>query len=226
MSLALCNTYGQARNNLPKLIFDNSSDILSKATGWGYNSEHGEWIDYDNVICSNKTYKTIITSLAGVGYILSHYYQNFITIQTKSLTFENTKYYVIIIEKWYGLYRYPSIWKDWIESKRRHGYIYTEEEYNKIKNISGMIELRSIAHIEKDNEEDMLDNIRNFLMKRKKPEDIYESRYSVDIFPILKSQEGMIRFYIPMDYLAYERIDFEEAYFETEPENFEKMILQ
>jgi hypothetical protein len=220
-----CNIYGQARNNLPKLTFDDSSDILSTAIGWAYSKFNGEWIDFDNVICPDKMYKTQYPSLIGTGSMLSRYYQNFVSIQTKSLIFENKKYYVIIIEKWRGYYKYPSINQDWIAKKTKIGVIFNHEEYNKIKNITGKIELKAIGSIESDSDDGMLDIIRNILMRQKEPDN---SRYGVKIFPILKSEEGMIRFYIPTDemYYPYKNVNFETSYFETDPENFSKIILQ
>jgi hypothetical protein len=183
------------------LTFDDSSDILSTAIGWAYNSRKGEW--FGNVICPDKKSPLLLKS----GYIPSQYYQNFITMQTKSLTFENSKYYVIIVEKCEGQYKYPSIQKDWIESKERYGFIYTEKEYSKIKNINGKIEINAIGRVRDIYDEDMLDEIRSALMKKEGPDYIY-NEYS-DIFPILKSEEGMIRFYIPTGYPHTTKIDFE-----------------
>ena len=42
-----------------------------------------------------------------------------------------------------GRYMYPSIYEDWYYWESTEGYIYTENEYNKLKNIEGKIELKT-----------------------------------------------------------------------------------
>lgn len=55
--------FGQARVNRQKISFINQSEKITKATGWVYNATLGEWIDYENVICQDKDYKTKYKSL-------------------------------------------------------------------------------------------------------------------------------------------------------------------
>ena len=65
-----------------------------------------------------------------------------------------------------------------------------------------------------NDEQNILDLIQTTLQKNKK-------EFMDFIFPILKSSEGNIRFYVPS--LKY---DFDKAYFETTLENFSKIIIQ
>jgi hypothetical protein len=54
-----------------------------------------------------------------------------------------------------------------------------------------------------------------------------ESAYSPEYtFPIRKSKEGAIRFYIPEYFSTYSKYDFEKKYFETDSETFANMILK
>jgi len=106
------NVFSQSRVNRSKLSFSNSSEKLSSSTGWSYNETLGEWIDYENVINKDKVYKTKYKSLRG-EYMMSRIKQNFIDIKTKSLSINEEKYFVVMVRKWDGRYKYPSIYEDW-----------------------------------------------------------------------------------------------------------------
>lgn len=138
----LFQVFGQERTNREKLSFDTTSGILSKATGWANNSTLGEWIDYENVISDSKDYKDKYKSLQG-EYMMSRISQNFQKVQTKTITYTGTTYYVLIVDKWSGRYEYPYIREDWYTFKQTIGYIYTKEEYQKLLNIESLVELKT-----------------------------------------------------------------------------------
>ena len=97
--IAIClvsfTSHGQERINRGKLEFLNESMVLNKSEGWPYNNAIGEWVDYSNLICSDKTYKSsdreykIKYNLSGTK-LMSRIYQNFNSLQIKSLLFNNT----------------------------------------------------------------------------------------------------------------------------------------
>lgn len=222
-------SFSQERVNRPKLSFESVSYTLTNATGWAYNSELGEWIDYENVICASKDYKDKYKTLLG-KYMMSKYQQNFITIQTKTFSFKDEKYYTLIVDKWAGSYEYPAIQKGWEEYTVKIGYIFTEDEYNKLKNLENdIIELKTSystrfsLRFDKYNEIKFLDLMQAELTREKSK---YDSEY---ILPIMKSKEGNVRFYIPDNFNQrneYNRYNFEEKYFETDIENFSKIIIE
>lgn len=220
----LFQVFGQERTNREKLSFDTTSGILSKATGWANNSTLGEWIDYENVISDSKDYKDKYKSLQG-EYMMSRISQNFQKVQTRTVTYTGTTYYVLIVDKWSGRYEYPSIREDWYTFKQTIGYIYTKEEYQKLLNIDSLVELKTQYMVsmgskyEKYDETKFLDLIQTELSKEKSK---YSSEYT---FPIMKSKEGAIRFYLPESFSTYSKYDFEKKYFETDFENFTKIII-
>ena len=225
MVLSVLQVFGQERSNREKLNFESTSGTLIKATGWAYNNILGEWIDYENVISEDKDYKVKYKSLQG-GYMMSRFNQNFQKVQTKTVTYKGTTYYVLIVEKWNGRYEYPSIRKDWYEYQETIGYIYTKEEYQKLLNIESLVELKNQYTVsmgskyEKYDETKFLDLIQTELSKEK-------SKYSTEyIFPIIKSQEGAIRYYLPESFSKNSKYDFEKKYFETDFESFNKIILK
>lgn len=223
-AISFFKVFGQERINRDKLTFDTTSKILYNAKGWAYNNNLGEWIDYDNVISENKDYKVEYQSLQ-VPYLMSQTNQSFVKIQTKTITVKGIIYYVLIIDKWSGRYEYPKIREDWYEFKETIGYVFTKSEYQKLFNINGTVELKTNIKIsmgskyEKFDETIFLDLIQNELLNVKKE---YLSDYT---FPVLKTKEGLIRFYLPDFFTTYSKIDFNKKYFETDFENFNKIIL-
>lgn len=225
MTGSLLQVFGQERTNREKLNFDTTSGTLLKATGWANNSTLGEWIDYENVISDNKDYKVKYKSLQG-AYMMSHISQNFQKVQTRTVTYKGTTYYVLIVDKWSGRYEYPSIREDWYEFKETIGYIYTKDEYQKLLNIDTLIDLKTRYMVsigskyEKYDETKFLDLIQTEMSQEK-------SKYSTEhTFPITKSKEGNIRFYLPESFSTYSKYDFEKKYFETDFESFTKIILK
>jgi hypothetical protein len=221
----LFQVFGQERTNREKLSFDTISGILSKATGWANNSTLGEWIDYENVISDSKDYKDKYKSLQG-EYMMSRISQNFQKVQTRTITYKGTTYYVLIVDKWSGRYEYPNIQQDWYTFKQTIGYIYTKAEYQKLLNIESLVELKTQYMVsigskyDKYDETKFLDLIQTELAQEK-------SKYSTEYtFPIMKSKEGAIRFYLPESFSTYSKYDFEKKYFETDFESFTKIILK
>lgn len=219
-------SFGQDRVNREKLSFLDKSNQLTTAVGWSYNTTLGEWIDYNNVIEDDKSYKEKYKSLQG-SYMMSHSTQNFISIQTKTLVYKDIKYYVLLVEKWDGHYKYPNIKEDWRIYKTMYGYIFTEIEYNKLNNINGVMNLETQymvfmgPYYEKYDEIVFLDKIQTNLSSEKSK---YIFTYT---FPIKKTETGDIRFYVP-NCSSYDKVkaDFEKEYFETTFDNFSKFIIK
>ena len=223
-------SFGQDRVNRDKLSFLNESGKFTSAVGWSYNTTLGEWVDYNNVIENNKSYKEKYKVLQG-SYMMSHRTQNFISIQTKTIMFKDNKYYVVLVEKWNGDYKYPNIREDWRIYKTTYGYIFTETEYNKLNNIEDVINLETQyvvsmgSSYEEYDEVVFLDKIQTDLSSEK-------SKYSTThTFPIKKAENGDIRFYVPnsfstSQYSLYNKVDFDKEYFETTFDNFIKFIIK
>jgi len=214
---------GQDRTNREKLSFDKESEILTKATGWYYNSEIGEWVDYKNVLCSDKDYKTKYPSLLG-EYMMSHRYQNFISIQTKTVLHRSNEYYVLIVNKWRGEYEYPSIREDWESYKVTFAFIFSPEEFFKLYNINEEVELRTNrvavlgSKYKSFTESKFLDLIQNEIMKQVSS---FSGSYK---FPVRKAEDGSIRFLLPNTYGSFIKYDFDRGYFETDFENFAQIL--
>jgi hypothetical protein len=225
MSGFLLQIYGQERANREKLSFVTTSKTILKAMGWAKNTTLGEWVDYENVISDDKNYKVKYKSLQG-PYMMSKTSQSFQKVQTRTISYKGIIHYVLLVDKWSGQYEYPAIQEDWYQYKETIGFIYTKEEYQKLFNIENLVELKTKFKIsmgskyEKYDETIFLDLIQTELTDEK-------SKYSVEYtFPIMKSKEGAIRFYLPDSFSTYSKYDFEKEYFETDYESFEKIVLK
>jgi len=217
--------YGQDRVNRQKLTFNTVSGIMTNASGWAYNSTLGEWIEYNNVISDNKDYKIKYKSLQG-QYMMSQTAQNFLNIQTKTLIFNDTDYYVLIIEKWNGRYDYPTIRKDWYAYKETVGFIFSKSDYLKLENIEGVLELKTKMTVSMGSKYETYDETVFLDLIQTKLATV-NSEYSLEYtFPITKSKEGAIRFYIPECFFSYLKYDFEVKYFETDYENFKNILIK
>lgn len=217
--------YAQDRVNRKELKFANKTKVLSKATGWAYNQKLGEWIDYENVISDDKDYKTKYKILQG-RTMMSKYSKNFINMQFKLVAYEKKLYYVLVLTKWVGSYKYPNIKEDWRSWKRTYGYIYTQSEYEKIKSLNGgqTIELKTKKMVsmgglfEKYNEKKFLDLIQTELAS----EDKMVSNYIFPITQTVSESKVVIRFFVPELTSKY---SFKESYFETTPADFSKLKM-
>ena len=227
--LSVSSVFSQTRTNRSELSFTNSSEKLSSSTGWMYNEKLGEWIDFENVISSDKSYKTEYKSLVGGKYMYSRYRQNFIDIETKSLSINENLFFVVMVKKWNGRYEYPSIsenWYSWIEVE---GFIFPEEEYSKILDFTGEIKLVTKYHVHLGSSYENYDEtVFLDLIQTEMDSDIsnYSSTYT---FPVLKTKSDeieVIRFYVPQVFASYSYLDFEKKYFEVISSRFEKIIIR
>ena len=228
ISLVFTNSvFGQDRVNRPKLSWDGGSEILSTSVGWAYNETLGEWVDYQNLISKDKSYKQYKT-LQGSHHMSDSKF-TFNTLQIKTLTFNGTKYYVLIMDRWRGRYKYPTIFEDWIKFRSIDCYIFSESEYLKLKNyekVSFITEISFYLEFEAYDEVKLLDHIQTSLSNET---NLSESKYWNYYMFITQTDKGQIRFLTPNRYFSfdsYDKIDFEKTYFETSRINFDKLIVK
>jgi hypothetical protein len=217
-SILLLSASAQERINESKKTFLETSDILTNAIGWSYNKSKGEWFDNKNVIFYKK-----IESI--YEYHASHTEQNFINIQVKKINSNGNVFYALFIKQWTGRWKYPSIRQDWEYNIRDKIYLFDEKEYKKIKNIKGEVDLISYYEIyffedvDRLTDNEIINKINVETQKQREP-------YLKMIFKLKEADDGSIRFLLPVTEttLKYSR-DFNNEYFETTFENFNKIII-
>ncbi len=238
----ISNIQSQERVDKKKEIFsEQKSDTLKNATGWKFNNLTSEWVENKNVIYTRNSSKS--QNDIDMGLAIFSKSQNFINLKFKTLNVDNEKYYILLVKKWTGAYKYPSIREDWYEIEEINAYGFSEEEYNLLKNhlesntvSNKKIELKTeilvtLKSFRKDIPEENYPNLiieeinrKNIIKKKRKKK---KSKYSSDIiFPILKTEsknKEVVRFYIPSSYYKF---DFEKEYFESSLDNFKKLIVK
>ncbi len=150
IALMLCMVsimvFGQDRVNRPKLQFTQEGGVITEFTGWLYNEQCGEWIGCKNTImptyygCEKKDLAEWEGSKADV-------LNNIISLQIKTLIYNNQLYYVIIWNTWDGAYKYPSIREDWEYWKTKRFLMLTENDMNKLKNLTNTQQKIKVQHI-------------------------------------------------------------------------------
>lgn len=217
----------QSRVDKTHLTFESKSEKLTKATGWKQNKKTGKWISNKNVISDRVC----------PDYWISHVNQNFIWMQFKTVTHQNSTYYIFLYEQNTGAYKYPNIKKDWQTYKATRFIILSQSKYNQIQEmLSGKTSDTTIA-ISSDrngfmvskyaslggenayNEKNLLAKITNTL----------DSKGTYDNSLLLKTEkidgESIIRFRLPYGY--YNENDLfkvKEQYFEVKAEAFKKIL--
>ncbi len=229
--IASVSVFAQDRVNRQKLNFENKSECLTFSQGWKYNETLGEWIDYGNVISSDKSYKEKYVSLQG-PYMKSNSEFTFDSIQIKTVNFQEKKYIMMIISKYSGRYKYPSIREDWKIYKVKMIYFLEENEYEKMKNFN-TVKISSVLlydlEFDEYNETKMLDLIQTELTRKKSE---YEIKYPTTLaMYITKTKDNKVRFLTPTTVTSLEGnkyikpIDVSKCYFETDIDNFRKILM-
>jgi len=211
--------FSQERVNRENLEFHSKIGQLDKAIGWSFNKSTGDWVDFQNLISDKESYKDNGSIIASKT-LMSHNENNFLNLEFRDLIYKDKTYYILMVTKWNGRYEYPSIYRGWIIFKQLKAFIYTPEEFEKLKNLKEgekvvlKTGLEISTHIDsKYSEEDPLDRIQYVLDNN--------SSYFEYEFPVIISNEGKVRFFLPDHYSSYEDpYDLNKEYFEIDKEAF------
>ena len=127
-SLIFCFSFttlsAQERTNKQPIKFDNKSKKLTNAVGWRLNDENGIWVSNKNVIDKNIC----------PPFWVSRIYQNFNWLQFATIFIGSQKYYILLLEKLGGAYKYPNIKQDWETNHEIHFFVIDTNDYVNLKN--------------------------------------------------------------------------------------------
>ena len=204
LSVFSFNIYGQDRVNRAKLNFQEEGIKLTSVTGWGYDNEAGEWIDCKNFIECQKKYKSY-TSESWV----SHNDNNIISLQFKTIKYNNNIYTILVWEKWDGHYLYPEIYEDWRYYKVKKFMVFSEDDLNKLHNLINDVYELKIYTITKDYDNNNIEDV-DVIQTGLNEMDEYSTftKLRKETIKIYKAIDGSIRF-------AFGNKNIERAYFET-----------
>ena len=210
-------TFAQQRIDKPNLQFEKSSQIMKQADGWCLNA-YGKWIKNSNLVCA-----MVAKTSAEKSVLSCDEHQSFIDAQNKIITYDSVTYNILIIRRYIGHYKYQTIEQGFYTSIQTEGYIFSKEEFAKLENLTDSVKCQYIGKV--DCECTSNEFIRLLENKLSSNDDSYQFCY----FPVRKSTEGKIRFYIPDCFLGRNILhpdpNFNQSYFETDINNFNKLFL-
>lgn len=205
--------FGQERVNRGKLSFDNSGPILNNITGWSYDETVGEWVNYKGVLVPGK-------GKYNSGIAKSFHFNNIISLQFKTLTYNNVQYYILIWAKWEGAYKYPYIHVDWEWWKTKNFMMFTKEDMNKLKNLTNepiTIEVPTLSRTSYANtisDEDVIQKEMGYYLDH-----VHQRKCSIVIY---KATDGAIRFMFDDDVYNYNSIN--KQYFEITETDYSLLL--
>ena len=216
----------QERKSIPKMQFEKSSQILNYALGWCFDSDDtGGWISYVNAICIVKHPKVkqpFLLSPKEMSFVGS----SFNSLQMKTFQFGDSTYYILLVDRWTGAFEYPAIGEGWSYYKVVKGYLFNENEYKKLLNIKGKVVLKAFGTCDQSEASGHSNILVALRVVMNTGISMYSGNGDGNIFPILKTNEGKIRFYLPDFEASYNKMDFEKEYYETTMANFSKLLIQ
>jgi hypothetical protein len=200
----------QERVNREKLKFTAQGEKVRKIPAWGYDDTVGEWLKSYSVIERDKqNHKMGILPVS-----MAFEFNNIISLQAKSLTYNNTPYHVIVWEKFVGAYKYPNIKQDWEYWKTKIFLMFSPSDIAELNNLNNEPKHITILAPIKAREDVMVkdvDVIQSGMAKK------YCPKVTMSIY---KAADGNIRFL----FSALGASDLEKQYFEMPETEFQKLL--
>ena len=213
-----------------------SSPVVTNFVGWAYDTNYNKWAGYYNAICpSYKGNNKIPKKLSPRSM---SYDSNIISLQTKKIKFEGDYYYIILSPYYRGGFLYPEIQEEWIHGKEVEMFVFTVEEFNKLRDIKDgincfeAINYTTYSSIGFGLYKDLASAITNIFSTKEKLLSAY--KYQKYKLYIKKEDESTYRFQKIMYGSLNESTDFKDArkepnfnfrYFEIKANIFKQLLI-
>lgn len=216
VALSLLNVvtcYGQDRVNRVKLSFINEGTTLNNITGWAYDNATGEWIDCVNLLESRKQYKKFAKDPSW----MSRNFNNIISLQFKTIIFNDVPYYVLVWDKWTGEYRYPTIMEDWEYWNTRLFLMFTEKDMKKLRNLTNKPITISVPAPQRSRFSKEIEDVD--IIQTSMDNNLYR-KVSIKIY---RATDGTIRFNFKINNIFISS-DIDKQYFEMSETDYNNLI--
>lgn len=210
-------SFGQDRVNRVNPTYTNEGYTLTNIMGWNYNDQLGQWIGHPNVIWNKtrefrKDWEDISRS------------KNIYDLQFKTIVINEQLYYVLIFNFIYGRYLYPNIQVDWFWTRRKEITILTENEFQKLCNLSNT-PISIYGYETSIDRYDGDQNEINYILQEIKDNDDYFLRR----ITIYQATDGSIRFNFDStskyNVKDNKNMNLDKQYFEISGEEYLKLIM-
>lgn len=187
--------FSQKREDGVMIDFLKTGDSLTKANLYWYDNDKEKWIEKLNAV----------NSYFGVP-------------QFKMIIVDNKKHFVMCVKTVEVRYKYPTLEQGRYIADIYKGFIFSEEEYSKLKNLSSAFtEYDEVTTSNLD-----LEEFRVRVIKRLKGEIGGGGRLPMKV---KKEDDLTVRFMFPEKEESW-RIPFEKRYFETSLDEFNKLFIE
>lgn len=211
-------SFGQDRVNRVNPTYVSEGYTLTNTMGWNYNDQLGQWIGHPNVIW-NKT-----REFRDNWEDVSRSKNNIYDLQFKTIVINEQLYYILIFNFIYGRYLYPTIYEDWFWTRRKEITILTENEFQKLCNLSNT-PISIYGYKTSIDEYDSDQNEINYILQETKDNDDFFLRR----ITIYQATDGSIRFNFDStskyNVKDNENMNLDEQYFEISGEEYLKLIM-
>ena len=211
-----------------------SSQIVTSIVGWGYDMTQKKWAGHYNALNSHYKRNNNKVPLKLTPSDMSNC-DNVISLQFKKVMFEDDVFYLLYYATYDGTWRYPSIYQGWFYGKVTILYVFTSEEYEKLKNLhEGINTIETIKSTTYGHESfSMYSNFNSAF------NDLFESKETLFknkpmTWYVKKEDERTIRF----QSISYAELEtgkkleivdspnYDMRYFELSYSNFSKLFIQ
>jgi len=211
-----------------------SSQIVTSIVGWEYDMAQKKWAGYNNTLNNQYRRNNNKVPIKLTPSDMSNC-NNVISLQFKKVMFDGDVYYLLYYTTYEGAWRYPSIYKGWFYGKVTILYVFSSEEYEKLKNMQeGINAIKTIRSTTYGHESfSMFSNFNSAF------NDLFESKEKLFkekpmTWYVKKEDEKTIRFQsISYAELKSGKIleisdspNFDMRYFEISYSNFSKLFIQ
>ncbi|ADF54767.1 hypothetical protein ZPR_4466 [Zunongwangia profunda SM-A87] len=194
--------------------------IIKNATGWAYNNQENSWTDHPNYIKKNIAEEE--PSTHNKSTTISKAYQNFDSINLKTINYKNHFYYLLIVKCLEGKYTYPTLKKDWNYQSETKIFIFEETDINNLKSLNDYLCIttsRKIVITSKiENDEEFISNIKRELIRLPSKS---SKKYT---FVIRKLDNESVHFLLPQRYVEDPIETIQNKYFEISLKDYYKFL--
>lgn len=204
-----------------------SSPVISNFVGWAYDAINEKWSGYYNCICGIYRNNNKVPQKMSPNDMA--HWRNIISLQFKKVSFEGDDYYLLLVPIYVGRYQYPAIEEDWYSWKVTDIYVFTKDEYNKLKNLNENLSVVvSIKRIRfGDGIYETLSAAMNYLFKSK--DDLHSG--GISNFYLKMENQNTIRFFDLLQYNkrfqypSKETPDINSGYYEISASIFKQILI-
>lgn len=231
-------SFAQPRIDYDKAIpIEKISQPISSVVGWSYNNEYKKWYGYHYLISDAPTQNNKIAAFPTNEHLSSDD-ENIFAMQTKRVSYQGKKYFLLFITQLDCYFDYPHIFRGRHDYKKKSVFAFTESCFNQIWEVGDSVikipvrYLGSCGHSLADYASE-----KNLLLGNFDGKKLFREMGVLLFFYIKKEDANTYRFQYPSnkntieetspnDIFRDKAIDFSKRYFEIKKNELVKLCIK